>query len=487
MQAARQLRPMIWPFWLSILLLGLSGVLMVEVLSACRAYIAGESIWSKAEKRAVLDLVRYVETGSEDELARFREDIDIIYGDRKARLALSQTKPDFARARAGFIQGGNHPDDVNGLIFVFVAGRRLPLIDRAIQLWSLGDNSIDQMVQLADEIQGKVRAGQSREQLRPALVRLYQIDATLSALEHEFSLAISQQTRQITLLLIGVVLPVSGLLLIFAATFISYKVMVKKVVAEAAVRELNSGLERRVLERTAQLAEANAQLESFTYSVSHDLRAPLRAIQGYSRMLEEDHQAGLDAEGRRLLETIIDNTRKMSQLIDDLLTFSRLGQQSFWPTEVDMTALAAETVTALSAAGGDRAQVTVDPLPAVHGDRGMLRQVWVNLLSNATKYSSTRSAPRIEVTGHTNAAEHIYCVKDNGVGFDMEYYDKLFGVFQRLHSASEFPGTGVGLAIVQRIVARHGGRVWAESRVNEGAAFYFSLPTGDKLGAPQKH
>jgi signal transduction histidine kinase len=477
MRAVRQLLPTIWPFLFTIAFLGLGGILSVEVLSACRAYIAGESIWSKAEKRAVLDLVRYVETRSDEELARFRQDIAIIYGDRKARLALSERPPDIARAREGFLEGLNHPDDVSGMIFVFVAGRRLPMVDRAIRMWSAGDERIDQMVQVAGEIHGAMLAGRTREQLRPSLARVYEIDAALSGLEHEFSLAISEQTRQIKLLLIGIVLPVAGLLLIFGATFLSYKVMLKKTEAEDAVRQLNTELERRVIDRTAQLAEANQQLEGFTYSVSHDLRAPLRAIEGYSRMLEEDHRDQLDTDARRLLEVIAENTRRMSQLIDDLLTFSRLGRQSIVPTEIDMTALARETFDALAGSAYQVApQLVLGALPTVQADRALLRQVWVNLLSNAAKYSSTRASPRIEITGRSDAEEHIYCVRDNGVGFDMKYYDKLFGVFQRLHSSSEFPGTGVGLAIVERIVARHGGRVWAEGKPDAGAAFYFSLP-----------
>ncbi len=483
-RAPRQLLPMIAPFLFSILCLAVIGAVSVEVLSACRAYIAGESIWSKAEKRAVLDLVRYVETGSDRELAAFQQDIAIIYGDRKARLALSQQSPDISRAREGFLEGGNHPDDVSGLIFLFVAGRRLPLVDRAIQMWTQGDDNVDQMVQVAGEIQSAVSAGQTRAQMRPLLVRVYEIDARLSGLEHEFSLAISQQTRQIKLVLIGIALPVAGLLLIFGATVLSHKVMLKEIAAENALRELNAELEQRVIDRTAQLVEANQQLESFSYSVSHDLRAPLRAIQGFSRMLEDDHRESLSEEGRRLLEVVVENTQRMTQLIDDLLTFSRLGRQSLVPTEIDMTELAKEAFDALEASiSKDSTQLVLDTLPPAYADRALLRQVWINLLSNAAKYSGTRSSPRIEITGRSDTAEQVYCVRDNGVGFNMKYYDKLFGVFQRLHTVSEFPGTGVGLAIVERIIARHGGRVWAESTENEGAAFYFSLPRKSGGGA----
>jgi light-regulated signal transduction histidine kinase (bacteriophytochrome) len=219
----------------------------------------------------------------------------------------------------------------------------------------------------------------------------------------------------------------------------------------------------------------NKELESFSYSVSHDLRAPLRAVDGYARMLEEDYGGRLDEEGRRLLAVVRDSAKRMGQLIDDLLAFSRLGRQDPVKREVDMAALAREVIDEL--ARGARKGIELAELPPAQADRALFKQVWANLIGNALKYSGKRADARIEVGGRRDAAENVYWVRDNGVGFDMRYVDKLFGVFQRLHGADEFPGTGVGLAIVQRVVARHGGRVWAEGRPGEGACFYFSLPT----------
>jgi signal transduction histidine kinase len=243
-------------------------------------------------------------------------------------------------------------------------------------------------------------------------------------------------------------------------------------------QRLRAELERRVSERTAQLEAANKELEGFSYSVSHDLRAPLRAIDGFSRMLEEDHGDRLDDAARELIRVVRDNARRMGQLIDDLLAFSRTGRKALDRVDVDMSALVAEVHAGLgtSCAG---AKLELTPLPRASCDPALLRQVWVNLLSNACKFSAGRPAPRIEVTGReAESGEKVYCVRDNGVGFDMAYYGKLFGVFQRLHSEEEFPGTGVGLAIVQRVIARHGGRVWAEAKPGEGAAFFFTLPGG---------
>jgi signal transduction histidine kinase len=233
---------------------------------------------------------------------------------------------------------------------------------------------------------------------------------------------------------------------------------------------LNANLQRY----TTELEATNKELEAFTYSVSHDLRAPLRAVDGYARMLEEDYHERLDDEGRRLLGVVRAASARMGQLIDDLLAFSRLGRQEPARRRVDMDALVAEVVA--QARGESKAAIEAGPLPLAEADPAMMQQVWLNLISNALKYSGKRDQPVVQIGGKAESAELVYWVRDNGAGFDMRYASKLFGVFQRLHRAEEFPGTGVGLAIVQRIITRHGGRVWAEGTPGQGACFYFSLP-----------
>jgi PAS domain S-box-containing protein len=251
--------------------------------------------------------------------------------------------------------------------------------------------------------------------------------------------------------------------------------------AENTIRVLNEELEQRVADRTAQLEAANRELEAFSYSVSHDLRAPLRAVDGFSQAAIEDFGPSLPAEGRRQLQVISDSAQRMGELIDDLLAFSRLGRQPLNKQTVMTERLVNDTLGEMNAQRVDqKAEIKIGQLPPCKGDSALLKQVWVNLLSNAFKYSRNRDRPVIEVGCFNQGEDQVYFVRDNGCGFDMRYADKLFGVFQRLHRAEEFEGTGVGLAIVHRIVNRHGGRVWAESATDRGATFYFTLSGGSK-------
>ena len=243
--------------------------------------------------------------------------------------------------------------------------------------------------------------------------------------------------------------------------------------ADQEIRWLN----RKLTRYSAKLVAVNKELEAFSYSVSHDLRAPLIAIDGFSRRLLENCSHTLDDKGKRFLNVIREETQRMGDLIDGLLTLSRLGRREIKPSVIDMKKLAKSVFEELKAIAPRRkVQLKIRTLSPAHGDNTMIRQVFANLLSNAIKFTGPEETSVVEIGSKVKEDENIYYVKDNGVGFDMRYVNKLFGVFERLHSAKDFEGTGVGLATVKRIIHRHGGRVWAEGKVNEGAMFYFTLP-----------
>ena len=258
--------------------------------------------------------------------------------------------------------------------------------------------------------------------------------------------------------------------------------------AHDKIQQMNAVLEHKVLDRTAQLSTVNQELEAFSYSVSHDLRAPLRHLDGFAELLRRHQHDRLDDKGKRYLCVISEAARKMGTLIDELLLFSRMNRAELAKQRVDMDSLVQECIAQLSSSYATRKiEWKVSKLPQVTGDQSMLRQVWLNLISNAIKYTGPREIATIDIRAEEQAEEYVFSVRDNGVGFDMKYADKLFGVFQRLHRESEFEGTGIGLANVRRIINRHGGRTWAQSTVDVGTTFYFSVLRDEYNTQSQAH
>jgi PAS domain S-box-containing protein len=261
------------------------------------------------------------------------------------------------------------------------------------------------------------------------------------------------------------------------AVIVTFRDISTRIRAEQEIRRLNVKLERRVAERTQQLENAVKDLESFSYSVSHDLRAPLRAIDNFSSIVQEEYGARLDDEGRRLIGIVRRNAIRMGTLIDDMLAFARAGKRDLVLSDIDIETLAKDVMESLApACEGRQVQMLVRAQGRVRADAAAIRQVLTNLLENAIKFTRSRDVARIELRSRVVGGETICSLEDNGVGFDPQYAHKLFGIFQRLHDGEEFEGTGIGLGIVKRIIDKHGGRVWAESTPGAGATFFFALP-----------
>jgi signal transduction histidine kinase len=490
----------------------------MDTLSSVRAYIGGESLWSKAQKQAIADLYRYAEKRDEAEYQKFLAHLQIPLGDKIARLELDRPQPDLAVVYQGFVQGGNHPDDVRGLIEVYRRFKNLRHMREAIKVWREGDRLIERLMVVGATMNERIASGNATQaELNAMLEEVTALDEQLTPLENAFSAVLGEGARWLRQTLLIVTLGATLLFLCIGLTLAFMisrqltsqidrlrvaavraakgdfhqtipaegsdeigdlsrafqEMMVQREEAEKENVNLTEQLERRVLD----LRSANEELESFSYSVSHDLRAPLRAIDGFSAILTDEHSATLDPEGRRLLGTVRRNVGQMSRLIEGLLTFSRLSYRPLAISSVDLMELIKEIDADVRAAEpGRQIQMTIEPLGWLEGDPLLLRQVFVNLLSNAVKFTRNRPVAVIHVRRVDQDDRAVFSVRDNGAGFDMEYADKLFGVFQRLHRPDEFEGTGVGLAIAQRIVHRHGGTMWAESEPDKGACFYVALP-----------
>jgi signal transduction histidine kinase len=493
----------------------------MEVFSGARAYVGGEGLWSKSQKHAVYYLAKYAHSRQESDFQSYLRAIAVPLGDKKARLELEKPEPNYAVVYRGFAEGRNHPDDLWIMARFFRWFRHIPYVERAVRIWTDADGLIQTLIERGEELRAGISTGQvSPARIDAILADIEAIDARLTILEDDFSFTLGAAARWAKGFLVATMLVSAG---IFVAAGVFMGLLVSKhlrkelfalrdgairvsrgdlehripvisddevgrltatfngmteelATSRARIHELNADLERRVIERTGQLEAANKELEAFSYSVSHDLRAPLRSIDGFSQALLEEYSDKLDETGRHYLTRVRAGSRHMAQLIEDLLNLSRVTRSEIHRVPVDLSALGRAVAAELQRGQPDRGVTfEIEPGLTVQGDPGLLRVALENLLGNSWKFTRKHARARIELGSTLREGERMFFVRDDGAGFDMAYADKLFLPFQRLHSADEFEGTGIGLATVQRIVQRHRGRVWGEGAVERGATFYFSM------------
>jgi signal transduction histidine kinase len=502
----------------ALVILGYWGM---EVFSGARAYVGGEGLWSKSQKHAVYYLSKYATSRQETDYESYLRAIAVPLGDKKARLELEKAAPDYAVVYQGFAEGRNHPADHWIMSRFFRWFRHIPYVSRAVVIWTEADALIARLIERGEELRAGISTGQmSQRRIDALLADVEAIDMGLTVLEDDFSFTLGAAARwakgflALTMLVAAIVFVAAGVCMglliskhlrreLFAlsdgavrvsrgdlehripvisddevgALTVTFNSMTEELAtSRAQINQLNADLERRVIERTGQLEAANKELEAFSYSVSHDLRAPLRAIDGFSQALLEEYSGKLDGPGQHYLTRVRAGSHHMAQLIDDLLNLSRVTRSEIHRVPVDLSALARAVATELQRAQPDRTvTVEIDPGLTVQGDPGLLRVALENLLGNSWKFTRKHTDARIALGATRRGGERTFFVRDDGAGFDMAYADKLFHPFQRLHSSEEFEGTGIGLATVQRIVHRHGGRVWGEGAVEKGATFYFTI------------
>ncbi len=445
------------------LLLIVTNYYTIKVLSAARAYINGESEYSKGQKDASLYLVTYVESGNVYYWHAFNKSIAVPKGDNVARTALLNGESDDI-ARQGFIEGKNHTDDIPGMIWLFKNFHSAPFMKKAVDLWASAEPLINRFDTIGKNIHAHMQAGTlSAEQKVQFTTEINTLSSQLSAKESAFSNALGETARDVKgyLLLVNILL-----ILLLLSTIAIY-----------AVKTINNLLtiEKELVRKNKELNDSNKQLEQFTYAASHDLQEPLRMVSSYMSLLEKKYESQLDEKAQTYIHFAVDGAKRMKILINDLLNYSRASITAIEYEEVNI----ADVIDDIKKMFREDLQepgagIFFTDLPVINANRLQMTQLFQNLIGNAIKYRA-EAAPQVHIAATKSATHWNFSVKDNGLGIDAKYFEKIFVIFQRLHSNSTHAGTGIGLAICKKIVERHGGEIWVESEESKGSTFFFSI------------
>lgn len=496
----------------------------VRTLSSVRAYVGGEGLWSKAQKDAGYYLQKYGHTQNEADYVKFREFLKVPLGDAKTRIELAKEVPDMERARQGFIEGHNHPDDIDGMIWLFRTFNKISYINKAIYIWGEAEPLMSELISISEKLREKINTpGVTGHEINQILAQIDPVNQKLTLLEDEFSYTLGEGSRWLedlimkVLFLIALTVEFTGLFLTISVTItisrgikaiidvsnqvgrgnfssrakvfsgdeigqlaISFNKMVDDL--EGRIRERNlaeeslRGQKQKLEEYAVKLEQSNNELEQFAYVASHDLREPLRTISSYVQLFEQRYKNKLDKDADEFIDFILTGTSRMNCLITDLLTYSRVSKQGFSIEKVDFKEVL-DSVIAASAENIHKngAFITINtPLPTIWAAKQAMIQVFQNLINNAIKFHG-KWPPQIHISAAEQNDEWLFSVQDNGIGIDMKYADKIFIMFQRLNSRNQYDGTGIGLTICKKIIEQHGGKIWVESENDKGSTFFFTI------------
>ncbi|MFY9307928.1 MAG: ATP-binding protein [Bacteroidia bacterium] len=488
----------------------------LNTLSSVRAFVAGEGLWSKAQKDAIYHLQKYAHTHEPADYKQYEMFLAVPLGDHKTLLELIKDEPDMEVARKGFIEGRNHPDDVDGMIKLFRRFHDIYYINKAISIWREADSTIiNSLIPIGNELRDEISSdSHSPEKIAQIISRIEPINYELTRLEDEFSYTLGEGARWLediilrVLFIIVLTVESSGLLLTISISIrISRGIKEIMRIAEKVAKvdfserakiysndeigrlansfnrmtddlketiEKKTDVEHELKQTTSELIRSNQELEQFAYIASHDLQEPLRMITSYVQLLENRYKDKLDEDAKEFIGFAVEGTHRMRGLILSLLEYSRVNKVR--PFEImNLNHIVSNVLKDLDTQIRENsALISVGELPAIYGDPVLITQLFQNIISNAIKFRS-HSNPLIDISFSFNEKEFVFLIKDNGIGLSKEYFQKIFVLFQRLHTKDKYPGTGIGLALCKRIVEHHGGKIWVESEEHKGASFYFTI------------
>jgi signal transduction histidine kinase len=486
----------------------------LNTLSSVRAFVGGEGLWSKAQKDAIYNLQKFSRTFNDKDYRHYQDFLKVPLGDHKTLLELTKNKPNLEIARKGFIEGRNHPHDVDGMIELFMRFHNISYINKAITIWTKADSSMLELIPIAEKLHNEINSEEpSSEKVDDIISEIDPINNRLTMLEDDFSYTLGEGARWLEnlilkiLFFIALTVELSGLFLTISVSIgISRgineitkiaakvakadfsdrsKVYSKDEIGHLAIAfnkmtdDLQENINQKIQaesdlkQRTVELIRSNNELEQFAYVASHDLQEPLRMVTSYVQLLEDRYSDKLDEDAKEFIAFAVDGTNRMRNLIHSLLEYSRINQSRPFEKIKLNNLLDSVLLDLKKQIEQNNAIIKIDKLPNIHGDAVLIAQLFQNLISNAIKFKNTRD-PEIHILGKKVNNEYLFTVKDNGIGIPSEYSNKIFVIFQRLHTKDKYPGTGIGLAICKKIVEQHGGKIWMESEVGHGSNFHFT-------------